>query len=180
MVNKDFVLLGAARLAPPDSFSNVLLVGEDNPYGALPEYALYPLPSGCSGNRLCNDIMGLRHSTYLGLWRINLCDGKWATKSARTRAEMLHQTMLGPWRTTIMFGRKVAEAFGKITGKTLKPFEVTKHTVYFSEYANAVRTYISLPHPSGRNLVWNQETVRANARMILAREVPDVPWGEAL
>lgn len=164
----------------PLTSCRVLLVGEDNPYGSTPEFALYPGPCGCSGHRLCTNIMGLHEDTYLGLWRTNLCDDKWSMKAAKERAEQLYQTYLGPWRVIVMLGRKVASAFAAVTGTSVPAFCCVKHTVAFSEYTNAVRTLIALPHPSGRNTVWASETVRANARMILAREVPEVPWGEAL
>jgi hypothetical protein len=58
---------------PPVILSKPLLVGEVNPYGGDPYYALYPAPDGCSGHRLCYLILGMRREDYLESFeRINL------------------------------------------------------------------------------------------------------------
>lgn len=64
-----------------------LLVGEANPYGGDPAYALYPYPRGCSGHRLCEKVMGLTDREYLDCFeRVNLCPTKWSMRQARARA----------------------------------------------------------------------------------------------
>ena len=50
----------------------VVLVGEQNPYGPDPEFALYPAPEGSSGHRLCCQI--LMSSEISGL-RVRLAPG---------------------------------------------------------------------------------------------------------
>jgi hypothetical protein len=37
----------------------IVLVGESNPYGADPYYALYPAPDGSAGHRLCCLVLGM-------------------------------------------------------------------------------------------------------------------------
>jgi hypothetical protein len=46
-----------------------LLLGEANPYGGDPRYALYPEPEGSSGWRLCHMVMGLGARRRHGLGR---------------------------------------------------------------------------------------------------------------
>jgi len=51
-----------------------VLVGEANPWGSDPFYALYPYPERYAGWRLCHLILGLYRRTYLGYFdRVNLC-----------------------------------------------------------------------------------------------------------
>jgi hypothetical protein len=90
--------------APP----RVLLLGEDNPYGANPDFSLYCYPVGCSGYRL-RRILGLPQHEYLGLHRANLCDGPWSKPRAKERAREL-LVPLAPWPVIVMLGRKVTEA----------------------------------------------------------------------
>lgn len=65
-----------------------LLVGEANPYGGDPSFALYPSPPWCSGERLCRLVLGLDPDEYLGRFdRQNLCPRSWHLPAARARAE---------------------------------------------------------------------------------------------
>ena len=90
----------------------LLLVGEDNPYGADPEFALYCYPPGCAGYRL-RRIFGLPQYQYLGLHRKNLCDGTWSKDRAKIRARELLDPQ-APWDVMVLLGRKVTETFEKI------------------------------------------------------------------
>jgi hypothetical protein len=146
---------------------NLLLLGEDNPYGSEPEFALYCYPVGCSGYRL-RRILGLPQHQYLGLPRANLCvSGSWSMKDARRRARDLLSPHVG-WDVIVMFGRKVADAFD--------------YTQPFFTHVSVPRTggqtrLVSLPHPSGRNTVWNDARLIARAREILRELAPEIPWG---
>ena len=66
----------------------ILLVGESNPYGADPEFALFPLPERASGARL-QEILRLSTGEYLRRHdRVNLCaEGKWSGPLARQSAQ---------------------------------------------------------------------------------------------
>lgn len=145
----------------------VLLVGENNPYGADPEMALYHLPVNASGDRL-RRILGLHPIDYLALRRANLCVGGWSMKAARARAEELH--MVEPWPDVVVaLGRKVATAFG-YDGPLLARTEVDVGSVF---------DLVALPHPSGLNRAWNVLGAVERARALLREVAPGVPWGEA-
>lgn len=138
-----------------------LLVGEQNPYGGDPYYALYPAPEGCSGHRLCCLILGMRREDYLRVFdRVNLCDGPWSMRQARKQANEL-RTRRGP---LILLGSKVATAFGyKFT-----PFATD------CDFDDPRATTIILPHPSGINRLWNRADSVSRARTLVAGVVPGI------
>lgn len=149
----------------------VILCGEDNPYGSAPEFALYCYPPGCSGYRL-RRILGLPQHQYLALHRTNLCEGTWSKEHARARAREL-LVPSAPWRVMVLLGRKVAETFEKVAlgNELLVPFA--------TRTCCPGMTLVALPHPSGRNLVWNQAWAPKRARQILRDLAPEVAWGGA-
>lgn len=152
-----------------DTTGRVLLVGEDNPYGSDPAFALYCYPPGCAGYRL-RRILGLPQHIYLSLHRKNLCDDAWSAKRARERAfELL--TPFAEWKVLVLLGRKVTSTFEKVafSGDPLEAFAFRRSCPGL--------TLVSLPHPSGRNLVWNQPWATTRAREILHEVAPEVPWG---
>lgn len=150
---------------------SVLLLGEDNPYGSEPAFALYCHPANCSGDRL-RQIFGLTEDEYLALHRANLCDsGAWSMKEARRRAQLYVADPSAPWRTIVMLGRKGADAF-----RYEQPFfthGVVPHT-------DGEMRLVSLPHPSGRNTAWNDQRLHVLARRILRELEPKVPWGASI
>lgn len=133
--------------------SKPLLVGESNPYGSDPKFALYPEPRGASGDRLCRMIMGLSDGTYMARFdRVNLCVGRWSMPEARKRASELLE---GPHEVFVLLGAKVRAAFlgaqatigiAKLNGKTL----------------------ICLHHPSGLCRAWGVPGAVEEARALLA------------
>lgn len=142
----------------------VIVVGESNPYGRDPRYALYDVPLGKSGDRLRTLVMGLhRRSYYTLLARHNLCVGPFSMPKARLEA----QRILGlyPNVPVIMLGRKVSEAF-----------DCTSE--FFFAVTSAGRPMLALPHPSPANRLWDEPLAYRNARRALADLVPSVPWGE--
>lgn len=125
-----------------------LLVGEVNPFGSNPAFALYPLPERSSGGRLMK-ILGLTYRQYLKRFdRINLCEWEWRMGQARHRAEWLVSTY--PDRVIVLLGAKVSRAFGV----PYEPF--TTHGAYRV-----------LPHPSGLNRAWNDPSAVEKARNLL-------------
>ncbi len=165
--------LGAHRSVFDENvaLARLVLIGEDNPQSSAPEHALFPAPAGCAGNRLQEKILGLRRATYLSIWRTNLCNPTWSAPAAHLRAgSLLAET--GPWDVMILLGSKVAGVFGKILEEKLEPFTVTG--------IGHMQRVVCLPHPSGRNLVYNHPLASATARKILSEVCPDVPWGEDL
>lgn len=147
----------------------VLLLGENNPYGSDPQFALYCYPPGCAGYRL-RRIFGLPQYQYLGLHRANLCEGDWTMGEARRRAKIYTADPSAPWRVIVMLGRKVADAFDYD-----RPFFT--HDVM--PMTGGEMTLVSLPHPSGRNTVWNDKRLVDRARDIMRELAPDLPWGSA-
>lgn len=125
-----------------------LLVGEANPYGADPYFALYPLPEHASGGRLAR-ILGLGEKRYLDAFdRRNLCPTEWSMRVARAEAALI---MAAPARPVVLLGAKVARAFGL----PYRPFTRSAHLFL-------------LPHPSGLNRIWNEPGSVHRARELLA------------
>lgn len=133
-----------------------ILVGEANPYGADPDFALYPAPRGCSGQRLCYFILGMDADEYLDAFdRVNLCAGKWSLRSARVRATELWAS----GRRFILLGAKVCQAWGT----PYAPF-------VFSDCGNC----LVLPHPSGLCRLWHEEGTIAKARAMVLAIAPEL------
>lgn len=154
-----------------ESTGRIALVGESNPYGSDPDFALYCYPPGCAGYRL-RRILGLPQHQYLSLHRKNLCDGDWSKESAKQRAlELLDPH--APWRVMVLLGRKVTETFERVAldGAPLVPFSTRPCCLG--------RTLVSLPHPSGRNARAWSPALQARARQILHELAPELPWGSA-
>lgn len=144
----------------------VVFVGEDNPYGGNPFYALYPYPRRASGDNLRRHL-GLTDNEYLKIFRHNLCQGKWGMKEARAEAKRLAET--GPWDLVVMLGAKVKKAFG---------LEIPSFSAASME--PLTKTFIALPHPSGLNRDWNKPGANQRAQELLQRYAPEIPWGESL
>lgn len=145
-----------------------LLVGEDNPYGQDPRYALFPLPTGASGARL-REILGLSLSQYLGGFdRLNLCAGKWSQREARAHANRWRKVWEEEPRAmrpgVVLLGVRVAAAFGLDPA----PFrvQICRGAVYYL-----------LPHPSGRNRAWNGAGRVEQARGVLRPLLAEVGGG---
>lgn len=149
-----------------------LLVGESNPYGGDPQFALYPAPDGCSGARLCSLILGMRVKDYLREFeRCNLCDGPWDAKQARERAkELLIEGQKTRRPALILLGQKVARSF---VGPTASPpFSIEHiHAGSTLNFETTVTT-LFLPHPSGLCRLWNEPQAFAHARRLVAEVCP--------
>ena len=131
-----------------------LLVGEMNPYGADPAFALYHLPPEASGGRLQRYVLGVSAAEYYRKFdRANLCAGRWDLGAARLEALAL----LGePERSTyVLLGEKVASAFRIRSGA----FSSAKLLVGGRE-----KLIVLLPHPSGLCRTWNDPAAVARAR----------------
>lgn len=153
--------------------SQAVLVGEaPGPTGGE-EHPLFPIPWQSAGGRLCHRIMAVSTTTYLRSFdRMNLiAKGPWKQGQARQTAQAVRRVLHG--RTVILLGRKVMSAFGygdqwpffdtrieKPEGKWLRPI-----------------TFVFLPHPSGRNHVWNDPETIPLAWALLAAHIPSVTFG---
>lgn len=144
-------------MMPVSSLRKPILVGEDNPYGGDPRFALYPHPEGCAGWRLCCLLLGMRRTDYLREFaRTNLCVGGWSIKAARTAAARIAS---GPTeRKIIALGAKVSDAFG----------------LRFRPYHWVDERILVLPHPSGRCQLWNEEGSFLRAQAAILKHLPEL------
>ena len=126
--------------------SLTLLVGESNPYGVDPYYALYPFPAHASGGRLAR-ILGMSPDEYLGAFdRRNLLIGRrWSVVAAREEAGRLTHSR------RVLLGARVAAAHGL----PFRPF--TSTATHFGKV-------VILPHPSGRSRAWSDPASVQRAR----------------
>lgn len=127
--------------------NRILLVGESNPYGDDPDFALYPLPEHASGGRLAR-ILGLSRGEYLRRHdRVNLCVGAWSMPAAVERALQVHGER-PEGSGIVLCGVKVAGAFRRAAAypdDQFKPMSLAQH---------GSRWYLTLPHPSGLCRAW--------------------------
>lgn len=152
------------------SHEKPLLVGEDNPYGQDPRYALYPYPPRSAGARLCQVILDLTLREYLRAFeRVNLCVGKWSMREARSMAFQLKVRAYGR-RPLVLLGSKVAEAFGI----DAPPFSIQTRTEH-PTWEDVQQVYVLLPHPSGRCRIWNKAGAMARARALVLPLIEKVP-----
>ena len=136
-------------------------MGELNPYGSDPKFALFPHPRTASGNRL-REIVGLTDVAYLKfLTRVNLCSGKWSADQARVSARSLRDE--GDHEVIVLLGAKVCSAFGGPP-----TFQIER---------GLDARFVTLPHPSGLCRAWNEEGSVDRARAVLTSAAPWVPWG---
>lgn len=131
----------------------------NNPISLDPKYALHPWPRGCAGNRLYEMLREVDPSVAMHEYmrrfdRVNLVAGPWNVRMARVRAAELRPTLVG--RHVVLLGQKVAEAFG---------IDPRCSACKLDEDA----TFYLLPHPSGRNLLYNDPGRRRATGQLLAR-----------
>lgn len=143
-----------------------IFIGEANPYGDDPYYALHDYPLTSAGGRLRFKILGVYSRTYLACERFNLCPRTWSREQARVRAADLLNTR--PGEVLVLLGRKVAEAFGVAD---VPPF-ATKQII-------GGPRLVVLPHPSGLNRLWHEPGAVQRARTAILAACPDFPVGEA-
>lgn len=147
--------------ARDDASSRVLLIGEDNPQSADPSFALWNYPPNCAGERLQRLILNLEPRTYLACWRTNLCNPAWSIRAAQARAAELLAATDAPWTLIVALGSKVA-----------KLLEVEPMSTRLVDGAGWRGAIVAIPHPSGRNRVWNAPEAIATARMLVNLRAP--------
>jgi hypothetical protein len=145
------------------SGSRVWLVGEQNPYGSEPKFALYPLPPNATGGRLAR-VLGLDDRAYLRAFvRRNLLTAdKWSVPAARAAAELLLAEH-PPGDKLVLLGARVAAAFGLPFRDHL--FEPRRAPV---GAAGRERHLVVVPHPSGLSRGWNDPLAAPRVRAAIA------------
>lgn len=146
----------------------VVLVGELNPYGTKARYALYDEPVNSAGGRLRRRVLGVHRRTYFGdgVRRVNLCEKAWSDPRGREAAAVLLREH--PDAILVLLGRKVAKSFG-----------LDDVPAFGSKRLIGGPACVALPHPSGRNTVWNEPDAVKRARTAILASAPWLPLGEA-
>lgn len=116
------------------------IVGENNPYGDDPYFAMFPRPTNSAGGRLCYQVLQLQEAQYLsGFHRRNLLQQpRWSVVDARAAAVKLSEE-IGDSKV-ILLGAKVCAGFRL----DFKPFTIVRNKVAI------------LPHPSGLCRIWSE------------------------
>lgn len=132
-----------------------LLVGMNNPLSTMPGHELFPLPEGCTGNRLWKMLhsrTGANELQYLEAFeRRNLVQGTdYVGTRAKARAHEISLELEGTGRTVVLLGQDVRKAFGH-----------PRLLVHPQVIGGC--TWRQIPHPSGRNLWYN---VPDNVRVV--------------
>ena len=144
-----------------------LLVGEANPYGADPCYALHPLPPSASGGRLAQ-ILGLTADEYLAAYRRrNLCPRVWDVRRAAEEADGL----LYDAGSLVLLGMKVSDAFRRVLRgvRLAGRVELAPFNHYVVKVSPTRLLHIAvLPHPSGLSRAWNAPGAWKRARRAAA------------
>lgn len=137
-----------------------ILIGINNPVSSQPGHELFPYPQGCTGHRiyemLRSRIPDVTRKQYLDRFeRRNLVPHKIPDrKIARECASKIEHELFGSGRQVVLFGADVAAAFGH--PRLLLHPQVIGGT-----------TWRQVPHPSGRNLWFNDQTNRDLVAMLL-------------
>jgi hypothetical protein len=166
----------------------VVIVGESNPYGASPEFALHCWPTSCAGHRL-RRILGVAEERYLAFRRLNLCEGPWRRRDATRSASRLYDELPlytgSPRVLVLLLGVQVSAAFSAFTVASragiARPRALDRWEVG-SDALDRAR-WLSIPHPSGLCRVWGAGMWSAGGavqrtRDLLRQIAPHVPWGE--
>lgn len=133
-----------------------VIIGMNNPYTPLPEYALFPHPPSSAGGRLLS-LLRRRRPVSRGAYcrafdRRNLGFETWSRAEARETFLSMRPGLEG--RTVLLLGREVRSVVGV-------PEELILPTVLDGV------TYRQLPHPSGRCLWYNDQTQADLAAMLM-------------
>lgn len=148
--------------------SRFIVIGEDGGlahaahHETSDRFALYPHPPGCAGWRLWQ-MMDCSRSEYIHAFeRRNLMRWapRWIAAEAREKADAMRPGLAG--REVLFLGRKVEAAFLRgMKRPYLRPQDHLPAT------SGSFRAY-TVPHPSGRNLWYNDPDNQLRAREFLA------------
>ena len=137
-----------------------VIVGEANPYGADPYFAMYPDPPNSAGGRLCRVVLHMEPDDYLAAFeRVNLCPHQWSMKVARANAVDL----VSSDKPLILLGSKVCAAFGI----PFAPFTECLLTERLQRTGAHRMDVVILPHPSGLSRLWHEKGAYRRARVLV-------------
>lgn len=149
-----------------------VLVGMNNPQSDGEHYALYPLPEGCTGNRIwrmLNDSAICSMTEYRDSFqRLNVLEGRrWSLPEARRVAPEVWRRLDG--RTVCLLGRPVLEALG--VQAIVEPLVWQAGGTLLGPGRPARWCYV--PHPSGRNHWYSEPANGAAVGRLLAELLND-------
>lgn len=156
-----------------------ILVGMNNPISTRPGHELYPAPEGCTGHRLWQMLharTGASRVQYLDSFeRRNLVRGReWDRVAARARAYEVVQELRDSGRTVVLLGQSVREAFDYVLKNNgLDTWAIPCGDpagippVLVHPRVRAGVTWRQIPHPSGRNLWYNEEENRKIVELLM-------------
>lgn len=140
-----------------------MIVGMTNPLGDDPRMALFPSPERSAGHRLwrmLHEVSGATRVEYRdGFDRRNLVVGEWNANAAKDGAARLREELELPRPggrplTVVALGREVAAALD-MSFELISP--VVRDGVIWRQ----------VPHPSGRNLFYNDPVHRMMVGVLL-------------
>lgn len=149
-----------------------LLLGMNNPLSDDPKYDLYPYPEGSAGYRLWKMIPGdVWRRDYLGSFdRRNLLRAReWSQREAREASRALMPELHG--RLVLVLGTQVRAALGLLPAEPLARMlaEVDCGQARSVDAPRIKFEWIAIPHPSGRNLWYNDPAnVRAVGELLVS------------
>lgn len=143
-----------------------VIIGMNNPRNGDPKFALYPHPPGSAGGRLfamlkeCRpDVKRIQYRD--AFTRVNMLQGPWSVAKARLVGPVFRMLLSGSDRDVLVLGQGPWDALG------LPP---SQGPLWKLEL-DGVRWRL-IPHPSGRNLWYNDEANRRLVGMILEELMP--------
>lgn len=145
------------------AYMRLILVGLSNPYSHNPSDALAPYPKGSSGRRLwkmMNKRTGITEFQYMRKFqRVNLRDfGDFPTDAERVKHL---KRSFRPGDTVVLLGDELRKLMG------------LRKMLIHPQVVEGV-TYRQIPHPSGRNLFYNDPICKSLVGMLLE----DLAYGE--
>ncbi len=165
--NRERNRLGVVKTGKETSLARVIVIGESPGPKGEARLPLFPYPARSAGYRL-SQMTGLVRAGYLEHFRrLNLVPSHrgaaWPVATARDAADNLAGGgMLGGCHV-LLLGAKVWRAFGGAA----KDFSYCR---WYKRYGRcwSPSYYIAvIPHPSGRNLLYNKSSVRQHVESFL-------------
>lgn len=131
----------------------------NNPVSTLPGHELYPVPKGCTGHRLWTMLAartGAKMTEYRDTFeRRNLVRGVTFDKlHAKARAHEITCELENSGRTIVLLGQDVRKAFGH------PPVLIHPQVI-------GGCTWRQIPHPSGRNMYYNDPENKKVVELLL-------------
>lgn len=148
-----------------------ILMGMNHPTSTKPGHELYPLPSGCTGNRLWQMLTERTQASmrqYCDTFeRRNLVRAHTFDKFvARARAFETIVELRNTGRTVVLLGNSVREAFDWAFRNHERMHPGIPPLLVHPQEAGGC-TWRQVPHPSGRNLFYNEEQNRKVVALLL-------------